>query len=126
VTGEHLTGVPYVGWLFVGLIAVCAAGGVLLAVRDPALVWAVLGASCGAAVVLYAVSRSAGMPGMSDDIGDWANELGLVSVLSETLVLVFSCLALRRPRGSARMLLALPAGALVLAAAGYGLGVALT
>jgi hypothetical protein len=126
VTAEHLTEVPYVGWLFVGLVAVCAAGAVVLAVRDPALLWTVLAAACGAAVVLYLVSRGPGMPGMSDDIGDWANELGLVSVASETIVVVLACLTLlRRPAGAGRpLLLAVLGAALVLAAAGYGLGLA--
>jgi hypothetical protein len=98
----------------------------VLAVRDPALLWTVLAAACGAAVVLYLVSRGPGMPGMSDDIGDWANELGLVSVASETIVVVLACLTLlRRPAGAGRpLLLAVLGAALVLAAAGYGLGLA--
>jgi hypothetical protein len=130
VTGEHLTEVPYVGWMFVGLIAVCVTGAVLLAVRDTVFHWAVIAATCAAAVLLYLVSRGPGMPGMSDDIGDWANELGVVSVISETLVVVLACLAARRGlSGSHRvhrsLVSAILGGGVVLAAIGYGLGVAL-
>ena len=63
VTGEHLTDVPYVGWMFVGVIAVWVIGAVLLAVRDTALHWAVVASPCAAAVLLYLVSRGPGMPG---------------------------------------------------------------
>jgi hypothetical protein len=130
VTGEHLTEVPYVGWMFVGLIAVCVTGAVLLAVRDTVLLWTVIGAPCAAAVLLYLVSRGPGMPGMSDDIGDWANELGLVSVISETLVVVLTCLAARRgpvgfPHVHRSLVPAILGAGVVLAAASYGLGVVL-
>jgi hypothetical protein len=127
VTGEHLAEVPYVGWMFVGLIAVCAAAALLLAVRDVVLVWGVVAAACAGAVALYVVSRGPGLPGMSDDIGDWANGLGLVSVASETLVVVLASFALRRARaGSPRtrrsLVPAVLLAGVVLAATGYALG----
>src|SRR4051812_41054827 len=128
VTAEHLREVPYVGWMFVALIAVCAVGAVLLTVRDVAAVWWVLAVSCLAAVALYVVSRGPGMPGMSDDIGDWTNRLGLISVLSEALVVILAVIALWRtctlPAPTRRALLtALPVTALLAVAAGYLAGV---
>ena len=67
---------------------------------------------------------------MSDDIGDWANELGPVSVTSETLVVVLACLAARRGRVDSHrvrgsLVSAILGGGVVLAAIVYGLGVAL-
>jgi hypothetical protein len=127
VTPEHLEEVPYVGRLFVALAVVCVAGGLLLAVRDVVLVWAGLAAANLAAVVLFVVSRGPGMPGMSDDIGDWTNELGIISVASESLVVVLALVALARAGAlNARLRQALPAGVavlgLALAAGGYATG----
>ena len=98
VTPEHLAEVPYVGWMFVALIAGCTAGAAALVIRDAAVVWGALGSACFIAVVLYAVSRGPGLLGMTDDIGDWLNELGLVSVASESLVVVLAVAALARAR----------------------------
>lgn len=133
VTPEHLDEVPYVGWMFVALAVVCVAGGLLLVVRDAAVVWWTPAVSCLAAVVLYVVSRGPGMPAMDDDIGDWTNEFGLISVASETLVAVLAVAALLRAAQGATqaarrlpLLLALsvPAAGLALAAGGYALGLA--
>jgi hypothetical protein len=40
------------------------------------------------ALVAYFLSRSVGLPSMSDDIGDWANPLGLAAVACEALTLI--------------------------------------
>lgn len=128
VTPQHLHEVPYVGGMFVALIAVCALTAILLAVRDTALVWWTVAVSCLAAVVLYVVSRGPGMPGMSDDIGDWTNRLGVISVLSESLVVILAGAALWRAdalptRTRCVLVTALPAAALLVTAAGYLTGV---
>jgi hypothetical protein len=99
VVPEHLREVPYVGWLFIGLIAVCVLGAGALAVRDTVTVWVGLGSVCAAAVLAYALSRGIGLPGMPDDIGDWADPLGLISITSETLVCVLAAVGLRRRSG---------------------------
>ena len=94
VVPEHLREVPYVGWLFVGLIAACLLCSVALAVQDTVIVWVAAATICMAAVSAYLVSRSVGLPGMPDDVGDWANPLGLISVAGETLVAVLALAAL--------------------------------
>jgi hypothetical protein len=124
VTSEHLHEVPYVGWMFVALITVCAFGALALPIRDMAAVWWTLAVSCLTAVIVYVVSRGPGMPAMSDDIGDWTNGLGVISVLSESLVVVLAVTALRRtttlPASVRRAVVgALPIAALLITAAGY-------
>jgi hypothetical protein len=39
-------------------------------------------------LVAYFVSRSVGLPSMSDDIDDWTDPLGLAAVACETLTLI--------------------------------------
>jgi hypothetical protein len=52
--------------------------------------WAGAAALSLAALVAYLLSRSVGLPSLSDDIGDWLNPLGVVAVLAEAaVVLIF-------------------------------------
>jgi hypothetical protein len=97
---QHLTEVPYVGWLFVGLSVALVLGAAALALRDAAILWTALASICLAAVACYAVSRGPGMPGMPDDVGDWTNPLGLISVGTETLVVMLAMLAVPSRRAT--------------------------
>jgi len=129
VIPDHLSEAPYVGWLFVGLSAVCVLGAVALVVDDSILVWAGLGSTCGAAVAGYLLSRGPGLPAMADDIGDWSNRLGLISVTTETLVAVLAVTVLRSRarttvpgRVARRAAWVVPAAAVILALGTYPLG----
>ena len=84
----HLREAPYAGALFIGLSAAALATAVLLSATDHDLVWRAAGAISLGALVAYFLSRSVGLPSMSDDIGDWANPLGLAAVACETLTLI--------------------------------------
>jgi hypothetical protein len=84
---------PYLGVLFVALIAACLAVAELLVRRNSMLAWASGAVLAGATAAAYAVSRTAGLPGApSDDIGNWAEPLGLASLLVEGIV-VWLCLS---------------------------------
>jgi hypothetical protein len=77
---------PYLGWAYLGVIAASVALARLVAVtRDPR---AVLGAGALAASVMvgYTINRTVGMPGAMDDIGNWAEPLGLASLFVEAAV----------------------------------------
>jgi len=123
VIPQHLAEVPYVGWLFVGLSAVLVVGAAALAFRDAAIVWAALASTCLAAVACYAVSRGPGMPGMPDDLGDWTNPLGVISVGTETLVVALALLAVRSHRATRRWI---PAGVILAGGAALTLAACLT
>lgn len=85
---EHLHEAPYAGALFIALSAAALATAMVLSATDHDLVWlAALAISLGA-LVAYFLSRSVGLPSMSDDIGDWANPLGVAAVACEALTLV--------------------------------------
>ncbi len=83
---------PYLGVLFVVLIVASLAAAELLVRRNSLLGWACGALLAGGTVVAYALSRTVGLPGApSDDIGNWAEPLGLASLLVEGIV-VWLCL----------------------------------
>jgi hypothetical protein len=97
VTPEHLQEVPYVGALFVALMVACLALAVALAARDSPVVWAATAAVTAPAIAAYAVSRSVGLPGMADDIGNWGEPLGIAAITVEGIALVTAAAALTPP-----------------------------
>jgi len=94
VTGEHLREATYVGVLFVVLEVALGVLAVLLLVRESRRVWAAAGVVPAAAVGAYVASRTVGLPKIRDDVGNWAEPLGVVSVVFET-VMVLMVLARR-------------------------------
>src|SRR5437660_12637982 len=70
----------YIGVLYMVLIAAClvAAGG--LVGRQPRRAWMLATAVAAAPFLAYVVSRSVGLPGAPDNIGYWAEPLGLVAL----------------------------------------------
>lgn len=60
--------------------------------------YAAAAATCGAAVVGYALTRLIAFPMLADDVGNWFEPLGVVSVVTESIVVVVSLAALRSAR----------------------------
>ena len=83
---SHLREAPYAGALFLALAAAALLVAIVLLVRDDRLVWLSAGSLAGMAVGAYVVSRSAGLPAMADDIGDWLNPLGVTALVCELAV----------------------------------------
>jgi hypothetical protein len=101
VTPEHLREAPYMGWLFLGFTVVALVTAVAVAVRGtvPA---AFIGAGglCATAIAAYAATRLVAFPQLGDDVGNWGEPLGVVSVVSEAAVVALSLACawqLRRP-----------------------------
>jgi hypothetical protein len=75
------------------------AGEVPDSVRDTAAGYALALATCGLAVIGYAATRVVPFPMLADDVGNWLEPLGVLSVLSECAVVVAAVSALLgRPR----------------------------
>jgi hypothetical protein len=91
------------GWMFATLIVGCLVATAALVHRSSVLVWA-LAALCGLAPMAgYIISRSVGLAGATDDIGNWTEPLGLASLSMESsLVLVgaYALIVRRRLTGS--------------------------
>jgi hypothetical protein len=85
---EHLHEAPYAGALFIALSAAALATAMLLSATDHDVVWLATAALSLGALGAYFLSRSVGLPSMSDDIGDWANPLGVAALACETLTLI--------------------------------------
>jgi hypothetical protein len=72
----------------------CCAEALLLVHRDERRVWLAAAVTCGLAFITYVWSRTIGLPQISDDIGNWSEPLGIVSLVSEGLVVVLAWAAL--------------------------------
>jgi hypothetical protein len=98
VAADHVGAARYLLVSFDVLVVVSAGLAALIAVRpsrSAAAAAVVLGLT---AIAAYVASRSVGLPLEDDDIGDWANTLGLVAVGAELAVVVGAALLLLRRR----------------------------
>jgi hypothetical protein len=98
VTPDHLAEAPYMG---VGFAAFTVAAGMLAVVvvrrNDVQSYGAAIGL-CLAAVMTYAATRLVAFPQLGDDVGNWGERLGIVSIVSELAAIALSALALRRSK----------------------------
>jgi hypothetical protein len=103
VIGPHLVEAPYMGVLFIVLTAACAVLAVAVLVRDAAAVYALAALTCGLAILGYAATRLVAFPMLADDVGNWLEPLGVVSIASEAVVVAASMSALLVTRRRARL-----------------------
>jgi hypothetical protein len=84
----------YIGWMYVGLITSCV---VLAAAHlrgsDPRL-WTLTILLALSVMTGYVVSRTVGLPGLGDDIGNWSEPLGIASLFVEGSLIAVSSHAL--------------------------------
>ena len=73
----------YKGWLYFGLIAGCVVSGAMLVRRSDTRAWAASLLLPLGAFVAFIYSRTVGLPGGADDIGNWWEPLGLSSLFVE-------------------------------------------
>lgn len=88
VIDQHLSEAAYIG---VGFELLTVAGlvlGVLLLTADTPAVWAATLVVSVLAIAGYVLSRSVGLPQIHDDIGNWAEPLGMVALTGETIMVL--------------------------------------
>lgn len=95
VIGPHLHQAPYMGLLFVVLVAACVTLAAVVLVHDSPAVYAGAALTCGLAIIGYAATRLIAFPDLSDDVGNWLEPLGIVSICAETTVVLAAVTALR-------------------------------
>lgn len=107
VIGPHLDEAPYMGVLFIVLTAACVSLAAVATVRDAPVVYALAILTCGLAILGYAATRIVAFPELGDDVGDWLEPLGVLSVLAEAVVVAAAVTGLghrarhrRRPLGT--------------------------
>jgi hypothetical protein len=96
VIGEHLAEAPYMGVLFVLLTGACFALGAAALMRDSRAVYAASAGTCALAIVGYAATRLVAFPMLADDVGNWFEPLGVVSIASEAIVVACALTGLQR------------------------------
>ena len=90
-------GSAYKGWLYVGLITGCVVAGAVLIRRSDPRAWAAAAMLASGAIVAFVVSRTIGLPQGADDIGNWAEPLGLASLFVEGALVALCWESLRSP-----------------------------
>lgn len=87
----------YVGALELALAAACVPLAAMLLTRPVPALWHATGALCSAALLVFILSRTVGLPGSTDDIGNWGQLLGILSTASELAVVLLALAAVRSP-----------------------------
>ena len=97
---QSLSDMAYVGALELALVAAVVPLAVLLCTRPLPAFWHAAGALCTLALAVFLASRTVGLPGATDDIGNWGQTLGLVNIATEIAVIALAAHAvlLHRPR----------------------------
>jgi len=86
IIAPHLEEAPYMGVLFVLFTVACLGIAAAVALRPNVWAYAAAGGVCGAGILTYAATRLVAFPQLADDVGRWFEPLGVVSVLSEYVV----------------------------------------
>jgi len=87
-----------IGLLELGLAAAAVPLALALVVSPVRDAWIAAGALCWVALGFYVASRTVGLFGTTDDVGNWFTLLGMLNVLSEVAVCALSFWVLRGDR----------------------------
>jgi predicted tellurium resistance membrane protein TerC len=88
-TPDKFSELPYVGVMFLGLIAASLGVAALLIRKDDPRAWVLAALLSAGTMLAFVLSRVIGLPGdEGSDIGNWSEPLGLVSLLIEGCVLL--------------------------------------
>lgn len=84
----------YLFWMYIALmISSLVLAGALLH-HGGRIVWAATGGLAVSAILGYVINRTVGLPNATDDIGNWAEPLGLAALFVEGSVVALSAYAL--------------------------------
>lgn len=91
---------PYLGWMYILLVAGCAAAGAWLFTELARAGYALGAVISLGAIVGYVLTRSTGLPGATGDIGNWSEPSGIFALIVEAAFVVLA-LSRLRPRTAA-------------------------
>jgi hypothetical protein len=74
---------PYMGWMYVGLIASCLVVAALLIRHGDRRAWTAALVLPAMVLVGFVLSRTTGLPQATGDIGNWGEPLGIASMFVE-------------------------------------------
>jgi hypothetical protein len=84
---------PYLGVLYLVLIAGCITASGLLLTRHHSLAWTLTTLCALAPLVGYCLSRTTGLPSANADKGNWLEPLGLASLYIEGIIVLLGAAA---------------------------------
>jgi hypothetical protein len=94
IAAVHLDDLPgkmqevhYLGWAYIGLIATSLVLAELVTTRADRRLMAASAGLSAAVLVGFVINRTIGMPNANDDIGNWTEPLGMISLLIEAAVI---------------------------------------
>jgi hypothetical protein len=82
-TPSKFSEVPYMGWMYVGLIASCLVVAALLIRHGDRRAWTAALVLPAMVLVGFVLSRTTGLPQATGDIGNWGEPLGIASMFVE-------------------------------------------
>jgi hypothetical protein len=89
-SGSKFHETPYLFWMYAALMVASLAVAGLLLHAETRLAWLVAGGLAASAFIGYVLSRVTGLPGATNDIGNWGEPLGLASLLIEGCIVALS------------------------------------
>jgi hypothetical protein len=98
---DTLEETPLVGYGYFVLIAVSLASAAVLMTVVDQRIWALVGLIAAGALLAYVLSRTVGIPGDSDDVGNWNCALGTTAISTEAAIVLLAGWRVpsgRRPR----------------------------
>jgi hypothetical protein len=78
--------IGYLGALFIGAVVGSLLLAAILTRTSDGLAWTATGGLAAVILLCYVVSRSVGLPGFTNDVGEWAEAPGLASMVIEGLL----------------------------------------
>jgi hypothetical protein len=101
-SGSKFAETPYIFWMYVGLMVASLAVAGLLLHTESWRAWAMVGGLAGTTILGFVLSRTAGLPGASKDVGNWSEPLGLASLFIEGCIValaLYRLFMMRRAHG---------------------------
>ena len=94
---DKLGETAYLGWLYILLVAGCAAAGAWLLSSHWKNGYGLGLLISAGAIIFYVLTRTTGLPNAKDDIGNWAEPAGIIALILEAAFVILSIVQLRRP-----------------------------
>ncbi len=85
--------VPYLGVGYALLVVACVVAGIGV-VRGDRRGWLLAAAATAATLIGFTLTRTTGLPGAMDDIGNWSEKIAVYSLIAEGFVLAAAGFAL--------------------------------
>ena len=97
VIAPHLSEAPYMGEEFIVLTVACTLLAVAVPTCDSVAAYALAALTGALAIAGYLATRMVAFPQLSDDVGNWLEPLGIVSICAEATMLAAALSVLLSP-----------------------------